>query len=364
MTAVTVPSEGNLTPFEVVARTDPGLDPGKQVNEDAFAHLRVTIGELAVVCDGMGGHESGAEASRIAVSTISELVGVAPAGSHPRMVLASAIAEAGARVFAFGGAPGVVGRPGSTCVAALFHPGGVEVAHVGDSRLYVVRGGQIWPLTRDHSVVQHLIDAGVIAPEAAYGHPDSNKITRALGLGPSVEVEARPEPLPFEKGDVFVLASDGLCDLARPDEIRDVVVGARTTEAAADALVAMANARGGHDNITVMLVRALTASSPSSRGGAGAGPAPTVVTTRPEAPPAPEPAGATWIDRPAPELDEPDADARPSRATPPSSATLLLGVGLIVVGAILLAVALFHVLHEPAREPAPPPLAAPPSTPR
>jgi protein phosphatase len=156
-----------------------------------------------------------------------------------------------------GGAGPLAGRPGSTCVALLVHGGAVEVAHVGDSRAYFVRSEHIWPLTKDHSVVQQLLDQGAITPEQAVLHPEGNKITRALGMKPDTEVELRDPPLLHAVGDIFILASDGLTDLVRTEEIGSVVMQAASLDLACQNLVAMANARGGHDNITVLLARVL-----------------------------------------------------------------------------------------------------------
>jgi protein phosphatase len=147
------------------------------------------------------------------------------------------------------------GRPGSTLVAVLVHPGGVEVAHVGDSRAYLLHSGQVFQLTKDHSMVQRMVDDGLITPEQALRHPEANKILRALGMSPEVEVELRPQGVVHAAGDVIVLCSDGLSDLVKPEEILGIA-GAAPPEQAAGQLVDLANARGGYDNITVAIVRA------------------------------------------------------------------------------------------------------------
>ena len=149
------------------------------------------------------------------------------------------------------------GRPGSTCVAVLIHAEGAEIAHVGDSRAYVVRRGQIWQLTKDHSVVQQMIDRGEITPEQGVGHPEGNKITRALGMRQETEVELRDPVFPHTEGDIFVLVSDGLSDLARAEEIAAAITRNENLEMACDELVGLANSRGGHDNITVQVARVL-----------------------------------------------------------------------------------------------------------
>src|SRR5262249_23031904 len=116
--------------LEVAERTDPGRDPDKQVNEDTAGQRITKLGHLLVVCDGMGGHAAGQEASRLAVATIIQSLESSAPGAAPGAALAQAIFEAGRRVFEMGGAAHQAGRPGSTCVALLVHAGAVEVAHV------------------------------------------------------------------------------------------------------------------------------------------------------------------------------------------------------------------------------------------
>ncbi len=241
--------------IEVALLSDPGRDPTKQVNEDACAYRETRLGHLLVVCDGMGGHEAGQEASNVAVQTVSAMVEGAPEGLSPAQVLKSAIEQAGRAVYQLGGKGNHYGRPGSTIVTVLIHEGGTEVAHVGDSRAYCIRAGQIHALTRDHSMVQQMIDAGFLQPEEAYGHPDANKITRALGLREETEVELRPESLAQEAGDIFLLATDGLWDVVRPEEVLDVVLATPSLSETCTKLVDLANARGGPDNITVLVAR-------------------------------------------------------------------------------------------------------------
>ena len=263
--------------LEVAERTDPGRDPDKQVNEDTAGQRITKHGHLLVVCDGMGGHAGGQEASRLAVATIIQSLESSAPGAAPGAALAQAIFEAGRRVFEMGGAGPQAGRPGSTCVALLVHAGAVEVAHVGDSRAYFIRNGHIWPLTKDHSVVQQMLDQGAITPEQAVLHPEGNKITRALGMKPDTDVELRDPPLLQAVGDIFILASDGLCDLVRTDEIGSVVVQAASLDLAGQNQVAMANARGGHDNITVLLARVLPGGAAGSGSGNKEPLAPTIV---------------------------------------------------------------------------------------
>lgn len=254
----------------VAWRSDPGLDPDKQVNEDTCIYSELPIGHLLLVCDGMGGHVGGKQASEAAVHTIvaelqkagfpGEQGANEPGRMSPGLVLKNAIEHAGKVVFELGGDSKAAFRPGSTVVSVLSHGLGSDVAHVGDSRGYLMRAGTIHPITRDHSMVQQMVDAGVLSPTEAHNHPDANKITRALGMHPTVRVELRSDPIAHQPGDVFLLCSDGLTDLVEPHEMLAAVTQAQQTshpsqslDLACQQLIALANSRGGHDNITVLL---------------------------------------------------------------------------------------------------------------
>ncbi|MGH7329437.1 MAG: PP2C family protein-serine/threonine phosphatase, partial [Polyangiaceae bacterium] len=142
----------------------------------------------------------------------------------------------------------------STVVAILVHPGGANIAHVGDSRVYRVHGSQVMQITRDHSLVEQLVAAGALTPEQAAGHPDANQIVRALGMKAEVDVELSSNPVQFVAGDAFILCSDGMSDLVKPEDLLQIVGTAPAAQVAGQ-LVDLANARGGHDNITVQVMR-------------------------------------------------------------------------------------------------------------
>jgi protein phosphatase len=265
-------SAGTLPAVESDQRSDPGRDPDKQVNEDACGRRETRFGHLCVVCDGMGGHAAGREAAELAVATVVEEFDRAADDTAPADVLRGAIEEANRRVHVLRTSEIGLGRPGCTLVATLTHSRGTEVAHVGDSRAYLVHDGQISRLTHDHSIVQQLVDRGLLTPEQSAHHPDANRITRALGIGPDTDVEVRPRPVPHVPGDTFVLCSDGLSDLVEDFEIL-AIVGNEPAAQAVGKLVDLANARGGHDNITVLVLRVRgvpvgRVSSPSSAASA------------------------------------------------------------------------------------------------
>ena len=244
---------------EVVAsvRTDVGCVRG--VNEDSGRCFRpsdpallASRGVLTVVADGMGGHAAGEVASRLAVEAIGRVYYREPGDAAA--ALKAAFAEANREIYAAASGDESLRGMGTTGTA-LALPGGVAVmAHVGDSRLYMLRGGELYQLTEDHSAVMELVKRGVITPDEARTHADKNVIVRALGTGAEVEVAAWGEPLPVRGGDLFLLCSDGLCDLVGDDEIGDLMASAADPHDAAERLVAKARERGGHDNITVGVV--------------------------------------------------------------------------------------------------------------
>ncbi|MEZ4373591.1 MAG: protein phosphatase 2C domain-containing protein [Polyangiaceae bacterium] len=240
--------------------SDPGRDPSKQTNEDSSAYAETPLGHLAVLCDGMGGHLSGQEASRAAVDAVVAYVGQFAADGDIPAALRGAVQAAGHAVFALGEGMPPGARPGSTCVAALIHASGLSIAHVGDSRCYLLRDGSITRLTRDHSVVQELMDAGVLTPDAAAQHPDANQITRALGTHRDVEVELSG-PFSLRARDALLLCSDGLTDMVSDAELRELVPGSIASGPAVTCqqLVDLANERGGHDNISVQLIEIVEA---------------------------------------------------------------------------------------------------------
>jgi serine/threonine protein phosphatase PrpC len=307
-------ADPQIPAVEIALRTDPGRDPDKQVNEDSAVHKETKHGLLAVVCDGMGGHAGGKEAAELAIATIVEIVEAAPTATSAGAALKRAIEEANARIWSMPTAEAGY-RPGSTVVGILLHENGAEVAHVGDSRLYLVHSGAISQVTRDHSMVQEMVDRNLIRAEDAAKHPDANKILRAIGIGKEVEVDLRPDPVGYVAGDVFVLCSDGLSDLVEPGEILQIA-GSHPPAQAAGQLVDMANARGGHDNITALIVQMrssakvlaaptllktipLTAhAAPPDRGSGPTGSVvgsarPAVAPTLPSAAPLPAPGTAT-----------------------------------------------------------------------
>jgi serine/threonine protein phosphatase PrpC len=215
-------------------------------------------GLFCAVADGMGGHAAGEVASSMAVSTTRDLF-YGSADGDIAQALRSAISQANAAVYDAGA--GTTGRDhmGSTLTAAVLSNNDAEVGHVavvvghvGDTRCYVVKRGAIQQLTRDHSWVAEEVQAGLLTEEQARVHPRRNIITRALGLRPEVDVDVYHADL--EVGNMVVICSDGLHGLVTDDEILAHVTRHRPS-AAVDALVRLANERGGPDNITVLVAQ-------------------------------------------------------------------------------------------------------------
>jgi serine/threonine protein phosphatase PrpC len=219
---------------------------------------------LFVVCDGMGGHAGGEFASAIAVNTVEEVlsnpdnapevVAVAEEGAIEvmRERLRYAIRLAGKRIFEKANAEPEYRGMGTTCLVLLVDGPNAFVAHVGDSRGYLVRDGRIEQLTEDHSLVNERIRAGLLTPEQARHHKLKNIITRSLGYTEDVEIDIQVRAV--RRGDKFLLCSDGLSNLVEPAELGETVRSMNPQDAARQ-LVQMACSRGGDDNVTAVITR-------------------------------------------------------------------------------------------------------------
>jgi protein phosphatase len=215
-------------------------------NEDVVAYA--IRGMIALVADGMGGHAAGEVASALAAETIVEVF-YRTAGSV-QQALAAAFAAANQAIRAYSADdPGCRGM-GTTCTAFSVCRGGVILAHIGDSRGYLLRNGTLHRLSRDHSLVARMCDDGLLSAEEAAVHPDRNVIVKALGTEARCQPDIWPEPCPLRAGDALVLCSDGLSDLVDDGTIAAIVSAQAPAEACA-ALCNAALAAGGHDNVSV-----------------------------------------------------------------------------------------------------------------
>jgi protein phosphatase len=238
----------------MIVRAAAGTNVGRRrrINEDRYA-VAPELG-LFLVADGMGGHNAGQVASELAAQAALRAVGtLLEAPLSPAEKLRFAVGSANRAIFDAARARPELAGMGTTLVAVLAHDGRLALAHVGDSRAYLVRGGRIRQLTDDHSVVGELVRRREISADAAREHPHRHVLTRALGVRPTVEPDLAE--LSPAAGDVFALCSDGLTAHVRDEEIADHAGPSSEPEKAVDALIDLANARGGEDNITVVLLR-------------------------------------------------------------------------------------------------------------
>jgi protein phosphatase len=232
------------------ARTDVGLR--RSVNEDSFA-LAPELG-LYVVADGMGGHAAGKLASVLASEgAVSALRQLAQSSASLTEKLRYCVAAANREIFETAQAKPELAGMGTTLVALLAGPGRIALAHVGDSRAYLIRGGLIRRLTDDHSLVAELVRRREITESAARGHPHRHVLTRALGVRGSVEADLA-ELTPAAE-DLVVMCSDGLTGHLQDEEIAEIALRDTDLATACARLIELANVRGGEDNTTVALVR-------------------------------------------------------------------------------------------------------------
>ena len=239
--------------MQIFSKTDRGRV--RTDNQDAYFAGKITDDSVfAVVCDGMGGANAGNVASELAVRHISEYVirsyrdGMNMTDSEK--TLKNAIVSANISLYDKAVNNAELAGMGTTAVAAFVKDGTAVIAHVGDSRIYLVNG-EIKQLTRDHSVVQSLIESGKITPEDAKVHPRKNVITRALGAEENVAVDS--DCLNLSNGDTLLLCSDGLTNFLDDKDILTVFQN-NDISAVAERLVEEANKNGGGDNITVVTV--------------------------------------------------------------------------------------------------------------
>jgi PPM family protein phosphatase len=237
------PDAEELGVVEHAALSDVGRE--REGNEDSFLDLP----PLFVVADGMGGAEAGEVASRTVVEVFEE---AAAAGDLPDSLEAT-VQKANAQIHAMATEDPSRAGMGCTTTASVAAGGRITTAHVGDSRLYRLRGGSLEQLTDDHSLVGGLVRLGQLTPEEAETHPQRSVILRAVGVEATVEVDILQHEL--EPDDVYVTCSDGLTGMVRDEVIRETLGMFPSLSEAAEMLIELANAAGGRDNITVVLFR-------------------------------------------------------------------------------------------------------------
>ncbi|MGH7652758.1 MAG: Stp1/IreP family PP2C-type Ser/Thr phosphatase [Gemmatimonadaceae bacterium] len=243
----------------VAARTDVGRI--RKGNEDSLHASANAYRGLFIVADGMGGHAAGEVASEMAVEIVShdlsDLNDLDAADAHEKV--ARALRDANRAVFERTRTERDKLGMGSTVSALLLSETRYVVGHVGDSRIYIVRENHMQQLTKDHSLVQEQVDAGLLTPEQARRHPQSNVITRCIGMADDID----PDVFDGEAriGDTFLLASDGLTGMIDDRRISQLLLSRAKPERIVDALIQEANMNGGNDNITAVVVRVLALES-------------------------------------------------------------------------------------------------------
>ncbi len=259
--------------LEIVTSTDKGMV--RSTNEDAV--LANPVGGFVILADGMGGYNAGEVASGMATTLIGTELEKAFAASEPwrkeadgrpraHAVLEAEIARANGAIYQAAQSQPQYAGMGTTLVMAVFHDDKATVAHIGDSRLYRLRGEDFTQVTRDHSLLQEQIDSGMITAEQAKHSQNKNLVTRALGVDPAVEPEIHDYAV--QPGDIYLLCSDGLNDMVDDEEIgMTLQMLAANLELCAMQLVQMANDNGGRDNVSVILVRVKESFPAPQRGG-------------------------------------------------------------------------------------------------
>jgi serine/threonine protein phosphatase PrpC len=251
--------------YDLFGQTDPGLT--RSNNEDALDFDAAT--GLCILADGMGGYNAGEIASGMAVAFIkSEMkhwlsaAGRQARGKDVRSALETCVDNANHSIFNAARSNAEFSGMGTTLVVGIFQGGRLLLGHVGDSRCYRLRGQVFQQITKDHSLIQQQLDAGLITPEQAFVSVNRNLVTRALGIEDMTLVEVNEHRV--EADDLYLMCSDGLSDMVQDEGIAAIVRGGGTLAYIARRLIDAANGAGGRDNISVLLAHAKE--EPSRRG--------------------------------------------------------------------------------------------------
>jgi PPM family protein phosphatase len=239
---------------QVVGLTNRGLERAR--NEDSvFVKTENGLG-LLVVADGMGGHRAGNIASSLAVSAAEKFWAnfdctVFPNAEEAHEMIRTVIREANEEIIVEAGSSSARHGMGTTLTIGLLCGSRVTIGHIGDSRAYLLNDSQIKLLTRDHSLLEQLIDTGQVRPEEARNHPQRHVLTRALGITSDLQIDIIEREI--EPGSILLFCTDGLTNLISDEEILAAYSGQRDPQLLAESLIDLANSRGGPDNITVAI---------------------------------------------------------------------------------------------------------------
>jgi protein phosphatase len=231
----------------------------REENQDSVLHVRIALGDLMIVADGIGGYVGGATASRLVVENFYAHLSALPEDYPVDNAIRGAAARANAQIMEKANAPGSpYPNMGSTVVVAVVQQRATGhyawIGHIGDSRAYLIRAGRLHRLTTDHSAVQVLLSHNLITPEEAKNHPDASVLTRSLGQQPEVEIDLEQHPLAI--GDTLLLCSDGLWGSVSELDIQHVVnTPGVTLKSSAHGLLELALMAGGNDNIGIAMAR-------------------------------------------------------------------------------------------------------------
>jgi PPM family protein phosphatase len=243
--------------YQFCSSTDPGL--ARDNNEDSVTFDIPT--QLAVLADGMGGYNAGEVASGMATAFIKSEMSrwLAQAGRNAnarevRRALEICVDNANRSIFNAAGSNPQYAGMGTTLVVGVFQDNRLMLGHIGDSRCYRLRGEEFSQITKDHSLLQEQIDAGLITPEQAATSLNKNLVTRALGVEDAVMLETNEHRV--DVADIYLMCSDGLSDMVTDEGIAAILRGTEELEVKAKALIDAANAGGGRDNISVLLIQA------------------------------------------------------------------------------------------------------------
>lgn len=241
--------------MEFVHRTDVGKK--RNINEDYLDIIeKAEHFHLAVLADGMGGHNAGDVASELAVRYLTDRfekseLHVDSEASHVSVWLKEAYEGANERISRIAESDPNCKGMGTTLIAAVFQGNQVTLAHIGDSRVYLFSKGEIKPLTKDHSYVNVLLDSGEINEEQARNHPRKNMLMKAIGTELSIDPDILSMKL--RQGEVILMCSDGLSNMVSTEQMVHILSEDVSLEAKVDAFVKLANAEGGEDNISIIL---------------------------------------------------------------------------------------------------------------
>ncbi len=241
--------------YKVAERTHVGKVRKK--NQDDVWHGQTPIGFFYVVADGMGGHQGGEIASNLVVNLLMQRCARSDPNSDPIAIIKDSLFRANIEIFKKGALNPELYGMGSTAVAVLIKDGKAYVAHVGDSRIYLYRAGALHRLTIDHTLVQMLIESGIMNEEEAKNHPRSHILNSAVGCHPDALVDILPEAVKLQGGDVIMLCTDGLHGLVSDVHIERVLARETTPDVMASDLIDMALSAGGTDNVTVQVIKVI-----------------------------------------------------------------------------------------------------------